>query len=95
MADADNAFRNTNWTHHEGSLNCYDGFGADASSWQAHRSGVDLATCKAACLEEASCTAIVVKYYDDAREALEKGNLSCWLRDSVEPQVRVRVSCHP
>ena len=55
VPDADNAFKNTRWTHHEGSLNCYDGFGADDSSWQAHRSGVDLATCKAACLEEASC----------------------------------------
>ena len=55
VPDADNLFRNTHWTHHEGSLNCYDGSGADASSWQARRSGVDLATCKAACLEEASC----------------------------------------
>ena len=37
-----------------------------------------------ACSEEASCNAIVVKYYDKEKEPLEKGNLSCWLREAVD-----------
>ena len=33
---------------------------------------------------QASCNAIVVKYYDKEKEPLEKGNLSCWLREAVD-----------
>ena len=57
VPDADNVFKNTKWTHHEGSLNCYDEHGADGAGWEAHLSGIDLTACKVACSEEASCNA--------------------------------------
>lgn len=65
VADADKVFRSDNkssnsteaqpWTWHEGSLNCYEGYGAPEAPWQAHLSDVDLWACKTACSEVSGC----------------------------------------